>query len=100
MGLRDLLKRPNGLRLKYNDRSILANEASTSKGFDSKMEIDQEVNDELETSEPDLHRLWIQLLRVMDDVHDGTRKAAEGTAKLVSKVSSCFCLVLLFINFL
>lgn len=65
----------------------MANAAGTSK-----MEVDQEAHDEV-ANEPDLHRLWIQLFRVMDDVHDGTRKAAEGTAKVVSKVSSlllCF----------
>lgn len=84
LGLRDLLKRPNGLRLRYNDRHIVTNEAGTSKNLDSKMEVDHD-----DSTEPDLHRLWMQLFRVMDDVHDGTRKAAEGTAKVVSKVSNC-----------
>lgn len=50
-----------------------------------------------DNSEPDLHRLWIQLFRVMDDVHDGTRKAAEGTAKVVSKVSYKFFVLVLCI---
>ena len=31
--------------------------------------------------------LWIQLFRVMDDVHEGTRQAAGNTAKVLSKVS-------------
>lgn len=74
----------------------MVNEASTSKNFDSKMEVDEE----LDSNEPDLHRLWIQLFRVMDDVHDGTRKAAEGTAKLVSKVSSFLFYFALFGFFL
>lgn len=90
LALRDLMKRPNGLKLRYDDhRASLLNEASasTSKDDDSKMEIDQSEFNDSEYNEPDLYRLWIQLFRVMDDVHDGTRKAAEGTAKLVSKVS-------------
>lgn len=36
--------------------------------------------------EPELQLLWQQLFRVMDDYHEGTRQAAEGTAKLLSKV--------------
>lgn len=91
MGIRDLLKRPSGLKLRYHDRNIVANEAGTSKNFDSKMEVDQDN----ENSEPDLHRLWIQLFRVMDDVHDGTRKASEGTAKVVSKVCQTSLILLL-----
>lgn len=88
LALRDLIKRPNGLKLRYHDsRMVSNNEASTSKNDNSKMEIDPVINDEFEGNEPDLYRLWIQIFRVMDDVHDGTRKAAEGTAKLVSKVS-------------
>jgi proteasome component ECM29 len=30
--------------------------------------------------------LWMQLFRVMDDVHEGTRQAAGNTANVVSKV--------------
>lgn len=29
---------------------------------------------------------WTQLIRVMDDIHEGTRKAALSTAKTLSKV--------------
>lgn len=29
---------------------------------------------------------WTQLIRVMDDIHEGTRKAATSTAKTLSKV--------------
>lgn len=78
------MKRPTGLRLRYQDRHTSANEPGTSKSFDSKMDVDDE------SSEPELNLLWLNLFRVMDDVHEGTRKAAEGTAKVVSKVSSFF----------
>lgn len=44
------------------------------------METDQSV------PEPELQLLWQQLFKVMDDYHEGTRQAAEGTAKLLSKV--------------
>lgn len=44
------------------------------------METDQSV------PEPELLFMWQQLFRVMDDYHEGTRQAAEGTAKLLSKV--------------
>jgi proteasome component ECM29 len=30
--------------------------------------------------------LWAQLFRVMDDVHEGTRHAAENTTRVLSKV--------------
>lgn len=36
--------------------------------------------------EPELKELWSQLFRVMDDIHEGTRLAAEGTAVFLSKV--------------
>lgn len=36
--------------------------------------------------EPELENLWQQLFRVMDDIHEGTRLAAEGTAAVLSKV--------------
>lgn len=38
--------------------------------------------------------LWTQLLRVMDDVHEGTRHAAENTTKVLSKV----CLLLHYLS--
>lgn len=48
----------------------------------SKMETD----DDGDIPEPEIAKLWSQLFRVMDDVHEGTRLAAEGTAKALSKV--------------
>ena len=36
--------------------------------------------------EPELRELWSQLFRVMDDIHEGTRLAAQGSAALLSKV--------------
>ncbi|KDR13581.1 proteasome-associated protein ECM29 homolog isoform X2 [Zootermopsis nevadensis] len=35
--------------------------------------------------------LWTQLLRVMDDVHEGTRHAAENTTKVLSKLCVRCC---------
>jgi proteasome component ECM29 len=58
LAIRDLLKRPNGLRVKAT------------------------VGD----TEPELRELWLQLFRVMDDFHEGTREAAGGTAKVLSKL--------------
>jgi proteasome component ECM29 len=40
----------------------------------------------LHLDEPELAFLWSQLFRVMDDIHEGTRLAAEGTANALSKV--------------
>ncbi|XP_059609063.1 proteasome-associated protein ECM29 homolog [Phlebotomus argentipes] len=36
-------------------------------------------------TEVELVELWSQLFRVMDDIHEGTRLAAEGTASVLSK---------------
>ncbi|GAB0097179.1 Proteasome-associated protein ECM29 homolog [Sergentomyia squamirostris] len=36
-------------------------------------------------TEVELVELWSQLFRVMDDIHEGTRVAAEGTASVLSK---------------
>lgn len=36
---------------------------------------------------------WTQLIRVMDDIHEGTRKAATSTAKTLSKVKINFMLI-------
>uniref|UniRef100_A0A336L3V3 CSON003432 protein n=1 Tax=Culicoides sonorensis TaxID=179676 RepID=A0A336L3V3_CULSO len=79
LAARDLIKRPQGLKLRSDDRSMNASNS---------METDQNV------PEAELAMLWSQLFRVMDDYHEGTRQAAEGTAKLLSKVcviaaSSC-----------
>lgn len=40
--------------------------------------------------EPELRELWSQLFRVMDDIHEGTRLAAQGTAAFLSKVPPLF----------
>lgn len=53
---------------------------------DTEEEVCQMETDAIELPEPDLARLWSQLFRVMDDVHEGTRLAADGTAKTLSKV--------------
>lgn len=63
-------------------------------GGGSKMEVDDGTEesvkmetDDNEPPEPQLAQLWSQLFRVMDDVHEGTRLAADGTAKVLSKVN-------------
>ncbi|XP_053680548.1 proteasome-associated protein ECM29 homolog [Anopheles nili] len=78
LAVRDLIKRAAGLKLRSDpvDKRI-SGEASTSS-----MDVDQ-----LQTvPEPELRYLWTQLFRVMDDIHEGTRLAAEGTANALSKV--------------
>lgn len=40
---------------------------------------------------PIVPQLWTQLFRVMDDVHEGTRKAAEATCQVLSKVCLRYC---------
>lgn len=71
LAIRDLIKRPNGLKMRSLEKS---------KTGESQMEIDGEV------PEPELKKLWQQLFRVMDDYHEGTREAAEGTAKQLAKI--------------
>lgn len=105
LAVRDLIKRPLGLKLRFDERAQVA-KANSSQAIDEKMEIDacegtskqfecdganMEV-DEQENLEPELHKLWTQLFRVMDDVHEGTRLAAEGTAKALAKVHTTFFL--------
>lgn len=53
---------------------------------DSTDEITKMETDDADIPEPEIAKLWSQLFRVMDDVHEGTRWAAEGTAKTLSKV--------------
>ncbi|XP_038108762.1 proteasome-associated protein ECM29 homolog [Culex quinquefasciatus] len=67
LAVRDLIKRNAGLKLRS----------------------DEVKGDAMETDgvpEPELACLWGQLFRVMDDIHEGTRLAAEGTAAALSKV--------------
>lgn len=95
LAIRDLVKSNKGLRLRYHDRQMQAVKMDMS---DCKMDVDpvegtsSQVKMDVDGSdlplEPDLHKLWKQLFRVMDDVHEGTRNAAEGTAKQLSKVRS------------
>ncbi|KAH8285548.1 hypothetical protein KR054_010857, partial [Drosophila jambulina] len=72
LAVRDLLKRSNGLKLRSEElmRRTPASDA---------MEVD-------EVPEPELKELWFQLFRVMDDIHEGTRVAAHGTASFLGKL--------------
>lgn len=98
LAIRDLIKRANGLRLRHDERNLTAKETASV----SEMEVDKEPQpgpsaavvesskmdvDEASDDEPELKQLWTQLFRVMDDYHEGTRLAAEGTAKALSKVN-------------
>uniref|UniRef100_A0A182JSK2 Proteasome-associated protein ECM29 homolog n=1 Tax=Anopheles christyi TaxID=43041 RepID=A0A182JSK2_9DIPT len=77
LAVRDLIKRAAGLKLRSDPvgRKKADDVPSTS------MDVDQPS-----VPEPELRYLWSQLLRVMDDQHEGTRLAAEGTANALSKV--------------
>lgn len=44
-----------------------------------------------DTVEMELLELWKQIFRVMDDIHEGTRLAAEGTANVLSKAFIVAC---------
>lgn len=101
LAVRDLIKRPTGLRLRCDDRarSVVQAAAAANAGA---MEVDVATTTLPSTAtsssamdvdaahapppEPELTELWTQLFRVMDDVHEGTRLAAEGTAKALSKI--------------
>lgn len=76
LALRDLIRRPTGLRLRTSDAKM-AGESS------AKMDVDGKVDD---VPEPEIKKLWEQLFRVMDDIHEGTREAAEGTANILAKI--------------
>lgn len=96
LAIRDLVKNNKGLKLRYHDRQANSVKANATEIDNCKMDVDDGENsssqmqiDDTECSEPDLLKLWTQLFRVMDDVHEGTRNAAEGTAKQLSKVSVC-----------
>lgn len=99
LAVRDLIKRSNGLKLRYDERS-LGNRAPSASTADDRMDVDEPSTSAAATTsaaeaadiepesfpEPELRQLWIQLFRVMDDIHEGTRLAAEGTAKALSKI--------------
>lgn len=102
LAVRDLIKSNKGLRLRYHDRQMHAIKADMSDGSDCKMDVDpiegtSSAHTKMdidsggggggaEQTEPEIQKLWMQLFRVMDDIHEGTRKAAEGTANQISKV--------------
>uniref|UniRef100_A0A1B0CSE0 Proteasome-associated protein ecm29 n=1 Tax=Lutzomyia longipalpis TaxID=7200 RepID=A0A1B0CSE0_LUTLO len=50
-----------------------------------------EILQENTDTETELVELWNQLFRVMDDIHEGTRLAAEGTATVLSKSCIVAC---------
>ena len=54
--------------------------------IDSSDDVSKMETDDVDIPEPEIAKLWSQLFRVMDDVHEGTRLAAEGSAKALSKV--------------
>ncbi|XP_017039245.1 proteasome-associated protein ECM29 homolog [Drosophila ficusphila] len=72
LAVRDLLKRPNGLKLR-------SEELGRRVPAPNSMEVD-------EVPEPELKELWVQLFRVMDDIHEGTRVTAHGTASFLGKL--------------
>ncbi|XP_030379976.1 proteasome-associated protein ECM29 homolog [Scaptodrosophila lebanonensis] len=78
LAVRDLLKRPNGLRLRSEECKPNATSSSLQK-ISEGMDVD-------EVPEPELKELWYQLFRVMDDIHEGTRLAAQGTATVLGKL--------------
>uniref|UniRef100_A0A1I8PQ69 Proteasome-associated protein ECM29 homolog n=1 Tax=Stomoxys calcitrans TaxID=35570 RepID=A0A1I8PQ69_STOCA len=79
LAVRDLLRRPNGLRLRTEEKNRNTSSAPLSPSKSNAMEVD-------DVPEPELKELWSQLFRVMDDIHEGTRLAAEGTALFLSKL--------------
>lgn len=100
LALRDLIKSNSGLRLRYHDRQMHAVKGDVSGGADCKMDVDPvegtsssytkmdiDSGGNAETQlEPELHKLWTQLFRVMDDQKEQPRMVAEATAKQISKV--------------
>lgn len=97
LAIRDLIKSNKGLRLRYHDRQMQSVKMDVCDGGESKMDVDpmegtssgptkMDVDGVGAPIEPELQKLWTKLFRVMDDVHEGTRNAAEGTAKQLSKV--------------
>lgn len=75
LAVRDIIKRPAGLKLRSD-----VSKTKPAAADQQRMETDEEV------AEPELLQMWTQLFRVMDDIHEGTRLAADGTAKVLGKV--------------
>ncbi|CAD7011930.1 unnamed protein product [Ceratitis capitata] len=82
LAVRDLLKRPNGLRLRSDEKKLEAIKQSKD-GKEADKSTPMEVD---EIPEPELQELWAQLFRVMDDIHEGTRLAAQGSVMFLSKL--------------
>lgn len=95
LAVRDLIKRPNGLKLRFDERISSARASSVGA---ERMDVDEPSTSQVALAsagaeedpnsyaEPELRLLWSQIFRVMDDYHEGTRLAAEGTAKALSKI--------------
>ncbi|XP_050079558.1 proteasome-associated protein ECM29 homolog [Anopheles maculipalpis] len=79
LAVRDLIKRAAGLKL----RSDAVGRGGKGEPLPA---TSMDVDDRPSVPEPELRYLWSQLFRVMDDQHEGTRLAAEGTANALSKV--------------
>ncbi|KAL7736336.1 hypothetical protein ACLKA6_014807 [Drosophila palustris] len=84
LAVRDLLKRPNGLRLRTEEQLPIASTAASCSA--SPRRVTPETMDVDELPEPELRELWYQLFRVMDDIHEGTRMTAHGTASFLGKL--------------
>ncbi|XP_053690406.1 proteasome-associated protein ECM29 homolog [Sabethes cyaneus] len=78
LAVRDLIKRHAGLKLRSEE--LPAKKTADAESVEP-MEVDEKA-----VPEPELVLLWSQLFRVMDDIHEGTRLAADGTAAALSKV--------------
>lgn len=85
LAIRDLIKRPAGLRLRTDD-GFLTRIGDNTENITDPIAGSSKQDATSVDNEPELLALWTQLFRVMDDVHEGTRLAAEGTAKTLSKV--------------
>lgn len=79
LAVRDLLKRSNGLRLRSEEKHLTSTTGTVRRVTPDTMDVD-------ELPEPELRELWYQLFRVMDDIHEGTRMTAQGTATFLSKL--------------
>lgn len=77
LAVRDLIRRPTGLRLRCTDPKT-----ETEKIEEEKMEVDDMVL----VPEPELRQLWINLFKTMDDIQEGVREAAGGTCNVLAKL--------------
>uniref|UniRef100_A0A182JBI6 TOG domain-containing protein n=1 Tax=Anopheles atroparvus TaxID=41427 RepID=A0A182JBI6_ANOAO len=92
LAVRDLIKRTAGLKLrsdvvvKRKGKDNKDTQGSPAQVIEQESAVKAMDVDSKPVPEPELHYLWSQLFRVMDDIHEGTRLAAEGTANVLSKV--------------